>query len=274
MEIKIKENIENVIQRHRMLSDKLLKETTNLVTDPTIVSRLLKTHSQEVAAKMLQTEIDGMVHQACELDKMYNAEVKKNISEAKAAAIPEEIRTFSKPADYQQQIANALSFLSLEGKELTDTTAYTILKPFFNDWEQMRLFERAVLQQMHLENEYMTRSAFPTALGAVLNKADTYTALFAEAEMLAEQLFIRKKEHQKNCSIGEFPVYSGYGLDSYEERTAEDRIVELAERIETLRTDDAFTYDHADFKYGRLYQARNQIGSVSPDDSDEGFVWL
>ena len=274
MEIKIKENIENAIKRHRLLSEKLLKETTELVTDPSIVTRLLKRHSPEMAAKALQDEINGMVLQANDLDKLNNAEVKKNISEAKLAAMPETVRAFTKPADYQQQISNALAFLSLEGDRLTDQAAFAILKPFFNDWEQMHLFERAVLQQMHLENEYMTRSTFPTALGAVLDKADTYTALFGEAEMLAEQLFIRKKEHGSTCTIGEFPVYGGCGLDSYDEVAAEERIVELAGLIETLGSDKAFVYDSADFKYGRLYQARHQIGTVSPADSDAGFVWL
>ena len=274
MEIKIKENIENAVKRHRLINEKLLKETTELVTDPAIATGLLKRHSPEMAAKALQEQINGMVLQANDLDKMYNAEVKKHISEAKLAAMPEAVRTFTKPADYQQQISNALAFLSLEGDSLTDQAAFAILKPFFNDWEQMHLFERAVLQQMHLENEYMTRSTFPTALGAVLDKADTYTALFGEAEMLAERLFIRKKEHNSACDIGEFPVYGGYGLDSYEEVASEERIMELAGLIETLGSDKAFVYDSADFKYGQIYQARHQIGSVDPTDTDAGFVWL
>lgn len=274
MEIKIKENIENAVKRHRVINEKLLKETTELVTDPSIATELLKVHSPSAAAKRLQEQINGMVLQANDLDKMYNAEVKKHISEAKLAAMPEAVRTFTKPADYQQQISNALAFLSLEGDSLTDQAAFAILKPFFNDWEQMHLFERAVLQQTHLENEYMTRSTFPTALGAVLDKADTYTALFGEAEMLTERLFIRKKEHNSACDIGEFPVYGGYGLDSYDEVAAEERIVELAGLIETLGSDKAFVYDSASFKYGQLYQARHQIGSVSPADTDAGFVWL
>ena len=274
MEIKIKDNIENAVKRHRLLNEKLCKETTEMVTDPRITARLLKIHSPEKAAEVLQTEINGMVHQACELDKMYNAEVKKTISEARVAAMPEKVRNFKRPADYQQQISNALTFLSLEGDSLTDKTAYVILKPFFDDWEQMHLFERVVLQQLHLDNEFTTRSAFPTALGAVLNKADTYTALFGETEMLAEQLFIREKKHDTSCFIGDFPVCGGYGMDCYDEVAAEDRIMELAGLIETLGTDDAFTYDHADFKYGRLYQERHKVGSVGPDDSGSGFAWL
>ena len=54
----------------------------------------------------------------------------------------------------------------------------------------------------------------------------------------------------------------------------EERIVELAGLIETLGSDKAFVYDSASFKYGRIYQARHQIGSVSPADTDAGFVWL
>lgn len=50
--------------------------------------------------------------------------------------------------------------------------------------------------------------------------------------------------------------------------------MELAGLIETLGSDKAFVYDSASFKYGQLYQARHQIGSVSPADTDAGFVWL
>lgn len=274
MEIKIKANIENAIQKHRLLNEKLREETTAMVTNPAFATKLLKQFSPEVAAKALQSEIEGMVQSAVTFDKLLNSEVKKIISDAKLAAVPEAVRSFTKPADYQLQISNALAFLTLEGDSLTDMAAFAILKPFFNDWEQMHLFERAVLQQMHLENEYMTRSAFPTALGAVLNQADTYTALFGEAEMLAEQLFIRKKKSEATCLVGEFPVYGGYGGDGYEETAAEERLLELAEHIETLGSEDAFTYDSADFKYGKLYQARHQIGSVGPADSDTAFVWL
>ena len=115
MEIKIKENIENAVKRHRLINEKLLKETTELVTDPAIATGLLKRHSPEMAAKALQEQINGMVLQANDLDKMYNVEVKKHISEAKLAAMPEAVRTFTKPADYQQQISNALAFLTWRG---------------------------------------------------------------------------------------------------------------------------------------------------------------
>lgn len=53
-----------------------------------------------------------------------------------------------------------------------------------------------------------------------------------------------------------------------------EEATELAELIETLGSGEAFVYDSADFKYGRIYQAWHQIGSVGPQESDKGFVWL
>lgn len=177
------------------------------------------------------------------------------------------------PQEWTANVVARMHLAKVTTKRLAEESGY-ILKPFFNDWGQMHLFERAVLQQMHLENEYMTRSAFPSALGAVLDKADTYTALFGEAEMLAERLFVREKKPECVCAVGEFRVSGGYGMDSYEEVAAEDRIIELAGLIETLGSGAPFTYGPGDFNYKQLYQARNQIGSVGPADSDALFVCL
>ena len=273
MEIKCREPIEIAINHHRVLSEKLYEETMELVTNPVHASRLLKIHSPEKTAEMLQKHINDMVSQQSAADKLANAKVREIIESAKKAAMPEEVRNFQKPADYQQQISNALAFLSLEGDNLTDEAAYSILKPFFKDWDQMHLFERAILKQMRLENEVNTRQAFPKALGNVLATADTYIALFSEAEALLETLFIRKKQHSATSMIGEFAVFGGYGVDSYDEGWAQNRILELATRIDTLCSDQAFVYDHTDLKYGRIHAARHQINLAGSDD-DDGFVWL
>lgn len=275
MEIKCREPIETAINQHRALSGKLYEETTELVSNPVHASRLLKIHSPEKAAEVLQKSIDDMVSQQSAADKLLNARVQEAIESAKKAAVPEQVRNFTKPADYQQQISNALAFLTLEGDNLTDEAAYAVLKPFFNDWDQMHLFERAILIQTGLENEYCTRQAFPTALGAVLDAADTYIALFDEAERLSETLFIRKKQHKATSMIGEFAVFGGYGVDSYDEMWAQDRILELATHIDTLGGDDAFVYDRADLKYGRIHAARHQINfESSSGEDDSAFVWL
>lgn len=273
MEIKCREPIETAINHHRALSEKLLKETTELVSNPIHVSRLLKNLSSEKAAEALQKQVNDMVSQQNAADKLLNAKVRNAIESAKKAALPEPVKNFREPADYQQQISNALAFLSLEGDGLSDMTAYPILKPFFNDWNQMHLFERVILKQMHLENEYNTRQVFPMALGGVLDAADTYTALFGEAEALLETLFVSKKQHNATCMIGEYAVFGGYGVDSYAEQCAQDRILELATHIDTLCSDQAFVYDHADLKYGRIHAARHQINLAGSDD-DDGFVWL
>ncbi len=273
MEIKCREPIEVAINHHRALSEKLYEETKELITNPIHASQLLKIHSPEKAAEVLQKQINDMVSKQSATDKLLNAKVREAVESAKKAAMPEEVRNFQKPADYQQQISNALAFLSIEGENLTDQTAYSILKPFFNDWDQMHLFERAILKQMHLENEFNARRVFPAALGNVLAVADTYIALFGEAEVLLETLFLREQQNSAICKIGEFAVFGGYGVDGYDERWAQDRILELATRIDALCSDQAFVYDNADLKYGRIHAARHQLNIAGSDD-DNSYVWI
>lgn len=271
MEIKIRENIENTIKKHRLLNDKLHQETTQAVTDPTIGANYLKRYSPEVAAQKLQEDINGMVTSAKALDKLYNAEVKAQFERARAAITPAEVHNFERPADYQQQISNALTFISLQGERMTDTTAYAILKPFFNDWDQMRLFEQAILQQTHMADEYAVRAAFPKALGDVLNMADENIMVFAEAEMLAENLFIREKCSDATCNLSGYPVFGGYGEDSYDERSAQDRLLELAELIEDIGNNHDFVRHNAAYNPEQARRARYFFNSNEPDES---FIWL
>ena len=105
MEVKIKENIENAVKKHRLLSDKLHEETTQMVTDPAVSASLLKVYAPAVAAEKLQKKIDDMVTKQMAADKLYNAEVKAQIESAKKAVYPDEVRNFQRPSDYQQQIS-------------------------------------------------------------------------------------------------------------------------------------------------------------------------
>lgn len=263
MEIKCREAIETAIKNHRVLMDKLYEETSAAVSDPAgVVSaqprsiiggrQLLKEYSYEEAAKRLQKQINYLVASQNAMDKLFNARVKAALDSVREAVIPEEVRNFTKPYDYQQQVSNALSFLAVEGKDLTDKTAHSILKPFFNDWDQMHLFERVILQQTGMDDEVSLRHAFPASLGFVLNRADTYLALFNEADMLAENIFLSEKTADKSCKLDEFTVLGGYGSDSYTERAAQDRLLELAGRIDSLLSDKPFTYPAGSIESGQV----------------------
>ena len=281
MNINLREKIENTVGQHRALYQKLHEETTHMVTDPVISARLLKVYSPEGAAAELQRQIDALVVKQKATDKLHNAKVVEAVANAKEAAVPDEARSFDRPDDYQQQISNALAFLSLEGDELTDANAYPILKPFFNDWEQMHLFERAIIKQMHFDGEsgqqvYSAREKFPQSLGTVLNKADTFLALFGEAEALAETMFIADMKSDTSARFGDYAAFGGYGSESYGAMWAQDRLIELADLIDRYCNGD-FVYSAADLKYNRVQNAR--MGIQFPDnnaarDDDGLFVWL
>jgi hypothetical protein len=83
-------------------------------------------------------ELRGEIEQ---LDKMFNGVLKKIILDEKKAFIGD---PKTKPADYQIQISNALKFLEMAGKNLTNDRAFEILKPFQDDFETMMLFKPIV----------------------------------------------------------------------------------------------------------------------------------
>lgn len=271
METKVTDTIKLTTAQHRAVNDKLDRETTRLATDAAVIAKALKSYSPEKAAEVLQAEIDKQVTEVTAMDKLYNAEAKAAIEKAKRAAIPEAVRKFERPQDYQQQISNALAFLAVEGDRLTDEAAYSVLKPFFNDWDQMHLFERAILHQMHFATEYEARQAFPHTLGEVLDVADTYTALFAEAERLVENIFIKEKRSRLSGTIGEYTVQGGFGVDSYSDRAAQDRLIELAERIDAL-CDGSFTYERAALNIAQINRARSGM-PMGPGEEPE-YIWM
>jgi len=76
------------------------------------------------------------------LDEKYNNKLQEIIQTEKPSIVgdPKE-----KPADYQVQISNALKFIEMAGKNLSDDQAYEILKPFKGDHETMAIFKNAIV---------------------------------------------------------------------------------------------------------------------------------
>ena len=75
------------------------------------------------------------------LDEKYNNKLQEIIQTEKPSILGE---PKEKPADYQVQISNALKFIEMAGKNLTDDQANEILKPFKGDHETMAIFKNAV----------------------------------------------------------------------------------------------------------------------------------
>jgi hypothetical protein len=98
-------------------------------------------YSDSYKAEQIKELEQQMKAQLAVIDGKYNKQIKEIVMAEKAAIIGDQGQ---KAADYQVQIANALKFIELAGKNLSDDQAYGILKPFQGDYETMSLFRSAI----------------------------------------------------------------------------------------------------------------------------------
>ena len=270
------------IDNHRLLSDKLYNDTRDLVEKPIYAADLLKRYSPEKTAETLNSTIEKMVAQANAIDLLYNTEIKKVIKDARQNTLPEAVRNRKDPPDYQQRIGNALMLLNMHGESLTDNEAFEILKPFFNDWEQMRIFERAMSHNLENTEVHFTspkeascavREKFPKTFGGILNLADIHAALFDEAEMLAERIFLNERKYDMTCYVGGNCVYGAAQSETYDSICVQDRLLDLAKKIDRLQDESlielAECVDKGYAEKDNILQRR----AASSLDKDTDFIW-
>jgi len=111
-----------------------------------------KVYSDAYKKERIQEIEKEMKTQCAAIDEKYNKQIQEIVVSEKSSIIG---KPSTKPADYQLQISNALKFIELAGKNLTDDQAYGILKPFQGDYETMSLFQSAVYGLAgNLENRF------------------------------------------------------------------------------------------------------------------------
>ena len=123
-----------------------------------------------------------------------------------------------------------------------------------------------------LEEKTSVRYRFHIALGGILNIADGHAALFDEAEELAEHIFMSPKRPTMSAVIDGIYVEGAVEYDSYKDRAAQDRLVELAERIDNLGKDGAFMLDPGDFS-DNYHEGTRAMERSFERDNDDGFIW-
>lgn len=182
-------------------------------------------------------ETKPIIEDAKKTDIVLNQKVKAIIDEKKKEVLPKQKE---KPADYALKVSNALKYLEIEGKKLTDETAYNILKDFMDDYDQMKLFKQVIKRQLNIEVfENMDGTArFPQTFGN-FNKIQMLLNTFDEMEKISNTLFLTYKDTQQFVDFYdawvEFPALDKY---TYQENTGEDSIIELAEIIDNYITDE------------------------------------
>ena len=280
MDVPLKEYISTRISTHRLMAEKLYKETRELVERPAVALLWLKKYQPMEVQKIMQEDLDKQVAKANALDLLYNSEIVKAVKDARTSTLPDAVRFYKKPADYQAQINNALVFLNSAGNRLTDDEAFSILKPFFNDWELMRMFEKVVMRNIMVPGqEYAdVRSKYPNTFGGILNIADAHGALFDEAEALAKNIFMHPKKPTMSMVVQGAYIEGAVVCDGYDSLAAQDRLLVIAEEIDKISANGvlnpaAFSNDYRSSTRAVEKSAEQQPGNTGRDYNDQ-LIWL
>lgn len=178
-------------------------------------------------------ETKPIIEDAKKTDIVLNQKVKAIIDEKKKEVLPKQKE---KSPDYALKVSNALKYLEIEGKKLTDETAFNILKDFIDDYDQMKLFKQVIKRQLNIETftEVDGTAKFPQTFSK-FNKIQILLNTFDEMEKISNTLFLIYKDAYQfvlfyNARI-EFPALNSY---TYQELANEDNIIELAEIIDNF----------------------------------------
>lgn len=189
-------------------------------------------YTEEYLKKNLKQAIDKATADFQAKAADLNTQAKQRITAIKEKLVAH-LMTAEKAPDYAVRVGNALSFLQLEGPEITDATAAQILKDFLRDIEIMQRFRSVIERQ---KGETLTdaygNTTFPLTFGH-LEKCETLFECLADLEKLVDPLFIRKKAET------EVEHFSGglklsVPMDSYSQQVGELSVVEQAGQVETM----------------------------------------
>lgn len=242
MNIKFKDKLKALIDAYKEVGldyTARLKETLVALNDADIQRRF----TNEGIAEAAQEVKDDIVAEWGAVAKVYNQKAKLIVEEAKEAIANEVMNLGGKPSDYAVKVNNAIQFLQLEDSEtLTDDVAYSILKDFTNDYEQMGHFKRILVKKkgfnpMLPDDVY---DAFPKTFAAY-EKADNVLNTFSEVrenyggslDGMIENVFIHPMYENNNDFVyvggSVFTIPNSYG---YTELANWDYIVKRSEEIE------------------------------------------
>lgn len=145
---------------------------------------------------------------------------------------------FKKPADYATQIANAMKFIELEGKDITDDTAFMVLADFISDHAQMNRFRHMIQKQKGVESllDWNGKTTFPMTFSALQQHDDIKHELTTLSENGAA-MFLTKKDSSIQIFAGmryEIPSHTPFNPDKPFYTFQELAALDSAKRLEAL----------------------------------------
>lgn len=223
--IELVKKIKAIIEAYHGNSEVIEKEIKDLVEK---WGSQVDAYKMEYIQEQISNETKELLSSSLKVNKVYNQQLKVILDDSKKKVLPEYFNQETKPSDYGIQVSNALEFLKNEGEQITDETAYMILKDFIDDVDQMKKFKNFISKKIELEDA-QGNSTFPKTFGK-LNEVEMILNTFNEMESIANMLFIYPKENGQTFIVNG-QAYS-VPSDSYEQMADEDSIISFAEIIE------------------------------------------
>lgn len=165
-------------------------------------------------------------------DALYNQKVQVLIS-GMVKEIQKKLEpNFKKPADYATQIANAMKFIELEGKDINDESAFMVLEDFIGDNTQMNRFRHMIQKQKGVESllDWNGKTTFPLTFGEL----QKYEDIKKELDTLTENgaaIFLTKKHTTMETFAGaRYDIPTDTPFDTYQEIA----VLDSAKRLEAL----------------------------------------
>lgn len=229
MALELKKKIEELIQAHRENTDNMnatMKATIEQFYSP----GGLNTYKKDFISEQVQKEFADARKEAELVDSLLNKKLKAIIEAAKKEMIPEYFKKAERSSDHAAKVANALQFLMIEDSDLTDESAYLILKDFLDDYDQMLLFKKAIGKKNALVDA-SGNTTFPRTFGK-LNKMEAVMNLFNEVETMANNLFMHPR-YESETYIFNNQMFATL-TDGYQEGYDEKYILEYAETLDRI----------------------------------------
>lgn len=189
----------------------------------------------EAVVKMAEIKEEALIRQVDEqvasFNENYHAQAQNQNNLLQVVLEEEKDNLFpkvDKSADYAAKIANAIEFIKLEGADITDDVAYSILKDFTHDYDQMKLFKRMIEKNVDLTGVTGT-TRFPKTFG-IYNQMEYIHSTYETLESFAQTIFLEPLESHNTKR-----VYSNYykvPSRGYKQQLAEKKVIELAAHID------------------------------------------
>lgn len=217
--------IKEIIEAYHGNNEVVEKEIKRIVEE---WGQQVNSYKMEYIQEQIGNEVAAVRTNSEKLNKIFNQKLKVILDEAKKTVLPELFNKTVQSPDYATRVNNALQFLSIEGEQIDDESAYRILKDFIEDLDQMKLFKNVIGKKVELEDQN-GNSTFPKTFGK-LNKIEMILNTFNEIAAIANMLFIYPREE------GQTFIMNGQSysvpMDSYEQMAGEENIISFAKIIE------------------------------------------